>query len=345
MMHSLSRGAALLTALWAFAMPAAAQQATVADLAVPEGAVPVRLVGYGLVVGLDGTGDRALGSTGARHTVQSIVNLLRNFDIEVPGEMLRTRNVAAVLVTAELSPWLRAGGGFDVNVSSIGDATSLRGGVLWATPLVAGPGGTAYATAQGPLSVSAGMTVSSYGRNENTARIANGGLMRLDLPRVDFASSSRLLLKEPNLDTAVRVATAVNAAGTGATARVEDPGSITLELPANDAGPAAAIAAVLATPVDAPARPRVLIDVRDGTVVAGGSIAIGDAVVSHGTITLTVGDAADAMSAGEVRMPRGTTVQDVASSLHAIGATAPVLAAIFEGLVSAGALRAELVMR
>lgn len=345
MTHILTRAAALLTLACAIATPAAAQQATVSDLAVPEGAVPVRLVGYGLVVGLDGTGDRALGSTGARHTVQSIVNLLRNFDIEVPAEMLRTRNVAAVLVTAELSPWLRAGGTFDVNVSSIGDATSLRGGVLWATPLVAGPGGPAYATAQGPLSISAGMTVSAHMRNENTARIPNGGLMRLDLPRADFASSSRLLLKEPNLDTAVRIATAVNAAGTGATARVEDPGSIVLELPANDAGPAAAIAAVLATPVEAPARPRVLIDVRDGTVVAGGSIAVGDAVVSHGAITLAVGDPADGVSAGEVRMPRGATVQDVASSLHAIGATAPVIAAIFEGLVSAGALRAELIVR
>src|SRR5690606_5932527 len=186
MTHILTRAAALLTLACAIATPAAAQQATVSDLAVPEGAVPVRLVGYGLVVGLDGTGDRALGSTGARHTVQSIVNLLRNFDIEVPAEMLRTRNVAAVLVTAELSPWLRAGGTFDVNVSSIGDATSLRGGVLWATPLVAGPGGPAYATAQGPLSISAGMTVSAHMRNENTARIPNGGLMRLDLPRADF---------------------------------------------------------------------------------------------------------------------------------------------------------------
>jgi len=337
--------AAAVAALLLSPAATSAQQARVSDLVVADGSVPVRLVGYGLVVGLDGSGDRALGSTGSRQTVQSVVNLLRNFDIDVPAEMLRTRNVAAVLVTAELSPYLRPGGRFDVHVSSMGDASSLSGGVLWATPLVAGPGGPAFATAQGPVSVSSANLVRTRSANENSGRIAAGGILAVDLPRGDFAASSRLMLREPNLDTALRIANAVNAAAGADIARADDPGAITLQLPANPAGPAAAMAAVMATVVDAPTTPRILIDSRDGTVVAGGDIAIGDAVVSHGTVTLTIGDAGGEGMPGGVRIERGASVQDVAAALHGIGATAPIIAAMFEGLVAAGALRAELVLR
>ena len=129
--------AALLGSLALGAPMAQAQDAKIRDLTISEGAAPIRLVGYGLAVGLDGTGDRDGGSRGAGMTVQSVANLLRNFNVEVPAEVLRMRNVAAVLVTAEVSPYLRSGGRFDVHVSSLGDARSLRGGVLWMTPLVA----------------------------------------------------------------------------------------------------------------------------------------------------------------------------------------------------------------
>ena len=111
------------------------------DLTSPEGALPVRLVGYGLAVGLDNTGDRAIGGQSAGPTVQSVINILRRFNIEVPADLIRMRNVAAVLVTAEVSPYLRPGGRFEVQVSSIGDARSLRGGTLFMTPLVADPNG------------------------------------------------------------------------------------------------------------------------------------------------------------------------------------------------------------
>ena len=125
-------------ALMTLVADADAQTTRVRDLTVQGGDVPVRLVGYGLVSGLDGSGDRVSGTSTAGHTVRSIANLLRRFNVEVPENMLRTRNVAAVLVTSEVSPYLRPGGRFDVHVSSIGDATSLRGGVLWITPLQAG---------------------------------------------------------------------------------------------------------------------------------------------------------------------------------------------------------------
>src|SRR5690606_747128 len=130
--------------------------------------------------------------------------------------------------TAELSPYLRPGGRFDVHVSSMGDASSLSGGVLWATPLVAGPGGPAFATAQGPVSVSSANLVRTRSANENSGRIAAGGILAVDLPRGDFAASSRLMLREPNLDTALRIANAVNAAAGADIARADDPGAITL---------------------------------------------------------------------------------------------------------------------
>ncbi len=181
------------------------------DLTTPEGALPVRLVGYGLVVGLDGTGDRAIGGQSAGQTVQSVINILRRFNVEVPADLLRMRNVAAVLVTAEVSPYLRSSGRFEVQVSSMGDARSLKGGVLYMTPLVADPNGPALATAQGPLMVSEGGATTRYGSTiETSARIPTGGILEADLPRPTIAATSRLLLREPDLGTATRIATAIN---------------------------------------------------------------------------------------------------------------------------------------
>jgi flagellar P-ring protein precursor FlgI len=326
-----------------------AQEVRIGDLTGTDADVPVRIVGYGLVTGLDGTGDRAIGGFGARHTVQSIANLLRNFDVEVPPEVLRTRNVAAVLVTAETSPYLRAGGRFDVNVSSIGDAVSLRGGVLWMTPLVFEAGGQPVATAQGALMISEGRA----GRNEYTvetsARISSGGLLLGDLPRASFAGASRLVLREPNLGTAIRIAEAINGALGDGAARVEDPGAIALTLPADaqTAGPAVTLARIADLRVQPDARAQLIVDARDGTVIAGGNLVIGRAVVSHGGLTLTVGasEGGAEPSPGEVRVAPGATVQDVAASLHAVGAPPQTIAAVFDALRTVGALTAEVTVR
>ncbi|MEP7347462.1 MAG: flagellar basal body P-ring protein FlgI, partial [Gemmatimonadaceae bacterium] len=144
-------GAVATAFLIALILPAPAalraQGVPIHDLIIDNQSVPVRLVGYGLVTGLSGTGDQTSTGRSGGHTVQSVANLLRRFDITVPPELLRTRNVAAVLVTAEVSPFLRAGGRFEVQVASVGDARSLRGGVLWMTPLIADAGGTPMATA------------------------------------------------------------------------------------------------------------------------------------------------------------------------------------------------------
>lgn len=327
-------------------VPADAQEIRIRDLTIQESAVPVRLMGYGIVVGLDGTGDRATGGRGAGHTVQSVANLLRRFDVEVPAEMMRTRNVAAVLVTAEVSPYLRAGGRFEVHVSSLGDARSVRGGVLWMTPLVADVGGDPVASAQGPMLLSdGGMGRGSY-VVETTARLPAGGILERPLPAPAFASSSRLLLREPDLATAAAVANLINAQVGGGTAAVEDPGSIALNLPDDLAARSAALVQIGELGLARPDRPRLIVDSRDGTVVVGGTVQVGPAVVSHGALTLAIGGAAGGdQQFGDVRMPAGATAQDVASALQAVQTPPVEIAAIFEALREVGALGVEVVVR
>jgi len=343
--RALRLAACIAIVLAARATRTSAQTVRIGDVAIPDANVPVRIMGYGLVVGLDGTGDRAIGSFGARHTVQSVVNLLRNFGVEVPPEVLRTRNVAAVLVTAEASPFLRPGGRFDVSVASIGDAASLRGGVLWSTPLVQDPDSPPVATAQGPLLLSDGQLARGMYTVETTARIPEGGLLLDELPR--FATpGSRLLLRQPNIATAMRIADAINASVGEGSARVEDPGAVTLTLADTTGGAAVALGRITELTIDRVSAARVIVDTRDGTVVVGGEVTVGPGVVSHAGLTLTVGATrTDQPVAGEVRIASGASVQDIAGALHAVGAAPGAIAAIFESLHRVGALAAEVTVR
>jgi flagellar P-ring protein precursor FlgI len=330
------------------AMPARAQDVRVRDLVMIDAAPPVRLMGYGLVTGLNGTGDRVTGTFGSRQTVQSIVNLLRRFDVEVPPEVLRTRNVAAVLVTAEVSPYLRAGGHFEVRVSSLGDAQSLRGGVLWMTPLVADAGGKPLAGAQGALVMSISAGRGGPAPVFNTGRIPDGGLLEADLPRPQFASSNMLLLRDPDVATASRIVAAIDSAlGGRGQASVEDPGAIKLALKDTSAGLASTLSRIRDLHVKPARAARIVIDGRAGTVVAGGDLLVGEAVVSHGGITLSIGGASADTSTtrGDVRMPAGASVQRIASALQAMQATSSEVAAMFEALREVGAIAAEVVVR
>ncbi|MBI3789589.1 MAG: flagellar basal body P-ring protein FlgI, partial [Gemmatimonadetes bacterium] len=300
-------GAAVLASLAALlvASPAKAQEARIRDLVLTDVATPVRLMGYGLVTGLSGTGDRVTGLTGSRQTVQSVVNLLRRFDIEVPAEMLRTRNVAAVLVTAEVSPYLRPGGRFEVRVSSIGDAQSLHGGVLWMTPLVAEAGGRPLAGAQGALVTAADRMSRISSNGPTTARLPDGGVLELDLPRPPGTAQTRLLLREPDILVATRIAAVVDSlAGGPGNAEVEDPGSVRLILKDTANSLAATVAKVREFRIKLPRSNKVIIDGRDGSVVAGGELEVGPAVVSHAGITLSIGAPADTPATrGDVRLP------------------------------------------
>jgi flagellar P-ring protein FlgI len=344
------RGLALL-ALLAITPLGLVAQTTVGALTLRDGEVPVRVVGYGLVVGLDGTGDRSFGSlAGSVQTVRSVTNLLRRFNVEIPPERLRLRNVAAVLVTAEVSPFLRPGARFEVQVASVGDATSLRGGVLWMTPLLAAPNAPPVATAQGPLPVVATDERQRFGsRGAASGRIAEGGLLEVALPAITAAANPRLILRSPDLGVAARVAEAINAALGEGTARVEDPGAIALSPPASATDNLPVFMAALDTlPVTITSPARIIIDGRSGTVVAGGNVTVGNAVVSLEGLTLRIGaapvDGAPDVP-GLVTLAAGTTVQDIAAGLRAVGAPARDVVAVFDGLRAAGAVTAELVIR
>jgi flagellar P-ring protein precursor FlgI len=310
-------------------------------------------MGYGLVVGLDGSGDRVIGGFSSGHTVRSVANLLRRFDVEVPEQLLRTRNVAAVLVTAEVSPYLRPGGRFEIHVSSVGDAVSLRGGVLWMTPLVPDLGALPVGTAQGALLISEGADGprGDYYVVETTARIPDGGVLEQPLPTPDFAQSSTLYLRNPNLLNATRIAEAINTTLGEGTAQVVDPGAVALDFTGEAADNRALTLAQIGELSVAPDRvAQVIIDGRSGTVVAGGSLEVGEAVVSHGSMTLSVGgtpldDQGGMAIPGDVRMAPGVSVQDVAAALHAVAAPPSAIGAIFSSLRDVGAIRAKVVVR
>ena len=344
------------------AFQAGAQSARIRDITIADGSMPVRLLGYGIVVGLDGTGDRGVGGRQGGQTVQSVANLLRRFDIQIPAEVLRTRNAAAVLVTAEVSPYLRPGGKFDITISSLGDARSLRGGTLWMTPLVTDAGAAAVGTAQGSLMMSDGNINSrDFNTVETSGRIPSGGLLEGSVTTASFANSSRLLLKDPDIGTATKIVAAINQAIGANTAKVEDPGSIELTLPATGER-AATIVKIQDLKVIPDRANRLVIDGRDGTVVAGGDITVGEAVVSHGGVTLTIGGPAGAATASAspappgpngpggggsqaVRVATGASVQAVASALQAVQTSPSEIAAIFESLREIGALSAEVTIR
>ncbi len=341
-----SRAAAIVTLVVTRA--AFAQDVRVRDLVLTDAAPPVRLMGYGIVTGLNGTGDRVSGTSGSGETVQSIVNLLRRFNISVPPALLRTRNVAAVLVTSEVSTYLRPGGRFEVAVSSLGDAQSLRGGVLWMTPLVADAGGPALAGAQGPIVVSSASTNKSFNTVvTTTGTIPNGGVLEGNLPRPQLAASNLLLLREPDITTASRIAAAIDSVlGGKGLAVVQDPGAVKLALKDTTGGLAPALAAIREIRVRPTRVSRIVVDSRDGTIVAGGDLLVGEAVVSHGGITISIGAKADSTAVpGDVRAVAGATVQTIGAALHAAQASATDIASIFEALRAVGAISAEIVVR
>jgi flagellar P-ring protein FlgI len=338
-----------LLALFSGAAPAApSSEARVGDLTIRQGDVPRRVAGYGLVVGLDGSGDRSFGlASSGSPTVRSVINLLQRFGVEVPVDHLRLRNVAAVLVSGEISPYLHAGGRFEVQVSALGDATSLRGGTLWITPMVTDPGAPPIATAQGPLYVETDTAARSYyAFGGNSGRIPQGGVLEIE-PEAPALLASRLYLRSPDLRTASRIAESINSGFGQGVAKAEDPGVVALTPPADKGADLAAFLAAVDTLLvsfDGPA--RIIISSREGTVVAGGDVRVGAATISHHGITLQIGPPQEAAPPeGLVRVDARASVQDVAAGLQAAGAKPDEVVAIFEGLQAAGALNAQVVIR
>jgi flagellar P-ring protein FlgI len=212
------------------------------------------------------------------------------------------------------------------------------------TPLQADISSAPVATAQGPV-----LMADMGGKTgvENSSRIPQGGLLEIDLPRPQFAQSDRLMLRDPDVTMATRIANAINKEIGDGAAEVEDPGSIKLSFKGNKDGVATTLARIQDLRVQPQRVARLIIDSRDGTIIAGGDLTVGEATVSHGGITITVGSATDTTAAppGSLKMPSGTPVTRIASALHAVQAPPAEVAAIFESLRAIGAIAAEVIIR
>lgn len=340
------------------------------DLVVLEGAAPLQLTGYGLVVGLNRTGDRARGRRSAPYTVQSVANMLRQFGIAVDPAYLSSRNVAAVMVTADMNPFTGPGGRLDVTVSAMGDARSLSGGVLLQTPLLDPLTKQVYAQAQGPLATG-GASASGGGASvrvnaTNTGRIPNGAVVRTMFAPAVGTDEVTLVLRRPDFTNAVRIAETVNEAY-GNVATAEHAGQVRVRVPAGINGAAALMAQLedMTIAVDVPA--RVVVNERTGTIVAGGEVGISQVMVTYGslivsteetpvvsqpnplangeTVTGVEGRAAiDQETTRSVVLPTNTNVNELAAALNELGLTARDVIAIFQAIDRAGALQGELVI-
>lgn len=343
----------------------AARQVRIRDIATIEGIRDNPLIGYGLVVGLNGTGDRQQ----TVFTTQMLANIMQKMGTQVPSTM-RVNNVAAVFVTASLPPFARPGTAIDVTVSSVGDAKSLEGGTLLLAPLRASSGDV-YATAQGPLSIggySAGPGGNSKQVNHPTVgRIPNGAIVEKDnsiqlaaLPRIS------LLLREADFTTAEHVVEAVNHDLGRAVAHAVDSRRIELATFDSNLGPITALLARvqgLAVTVEAPA--RVVVNERTGTIVLGQQVRLGAVSILHGNLTIEIAtrfevSQPNAFAQGETKVvPRqsvqavesparrielteGATVQQLLDGLQTIGATSRDVISILQAIKAAGGMQAEL---
>jgi len=361
----------LLVASLLVVLPVTAKTTAVArlkDVATLRGIPSEPLIGYGLVVGLNKTGDR-------RQTIfpaQTLAAMLERFGVAAPGATMKIENVAAVMVTAELGPFIQAGGRLDVLASSVGDARSLQGGTLLPTPLHR-TDGTVVALAQGPLSLGgfgAGNEGASVAVNHLTVgRVPNGGLVQVSrqtalpaLERIAFA------LRDPDFVSATHVAEAINAELGSNSAVVEDAGTVTVTVPAASRTALAAFVArlePLSVTVDQTA--RVVINERTGTVVLGGDVRLGPAAVAHGSLSVHINTELQVSqplpySRGEtaivpqsevkveerdmklIELQAGTTLAEVVRALNDLGATPRDIIAIMQALKASGALLAEIVI-
>ena len=353
-------------------LAAAAEGATrIKDIAYVQGVRGQQLIGYGLVVGLNGTGD----TYRSTFTVQSVTSMLKRFGITVPQEDLRLRNAAAVMVTATVPGFAKEGGVCDVVVSSLGDATSLQGGTLLLTP-ASGSDGVVYAMAQGPISVG-GTSVRSngneYRRNHTAAgRIPGGAILERSVP-TNFGSDSTVsvVLTQADFTTATRIAEAVNGAFGAQTASAEDGSTVAIRIPADFQGGGRLvefISTVELLEVTPDFLARVVINERTGTIVVGARVTIMPVAISHGGLNIQI-ESTPVISQpspfayrGETVMTRMTTVwmgedstsvvaleesasvQDVARALNSLRVSPRDIIAIFQALKEAGALKADLVI-
>jgi flagellar P-ring protein precursor FlgI len=350
-----------------------AQAVRIKDIAQVEGFRSNQLFGYGLVIGLEGTGDRQ----NTEFTVQALTNLLQDYHIRVNPNDVRVKNVAAVMVTAEIPPYAQPGTHLDALASSLGDAQSLSGGTLLLTPLK-GPDGQIYAVAQGPISLGGGFSANGVGarvtkNHQTVARVTGGALLERPVPTEALAEDGvlRINLKQPDFTTAQRIAEAINTALPQTVAQPRSPGVVAIALPAAlRADPVAFVASLESLEVSPDVAARVVVNERTGTVIMGQNVQLAPVAIAHGGLhitiktdlgvsqpqpfsngqTVVVPDTAivieepKARQLVEVPGGQGVSLKELVLALNSLGITPRDLIAVFEALKEAGALQAELVI-
>ncbi len=360
--------ALLIAALVALPHHAAASSARIKDVVDVEGVRDNMLIGYGLVVGLNGTGDSLNNSP---FTEQSLVGMLERMGVNTRGTNLRTKNVAAVMVTATLPPYAAQGTRIDVTVSAMGDSKSLLGGTLLVTPLL-GADGEVYAVGQGPIAVS-GFSAQGQGasvtRGVPTAgRISSGAIVERE---IQFSLAElpvlRLSLRNPDFTTAQRVATAINMQLRGNRAQATDPSSVLLTVPEARRGDIVGLITEIEQLRITPDQvARVVVDEKSGVIVMGENVRISTVAIAQGNLTIRVTETPQVSQPGPFSqgqtavVPRtdiqvddqsnnrlavmnsGVTLQELVQSLNALGVGPRDMIAILQSIKAAGALQAEI---
>ncbi len=334
------------------------------DITDVEGARGNQLTGIGLVTGLNGTGDNS------QMAVQMMRNVMRNFGVTLDARSVRTRNIAVVALTANLPPYARPGQNIDVGVSTMGNASSLSGGTLMQSPLRAADG-KVYAVAQGPVMVGGGSAQGAAAtRTQNiptAGRIPGGATVEREVPS-DFSMGGQVafLLREPDFNTAQRIADAINRMF-GVVAYAVDAGRVEVNLPGQYVqAPTAFLAYAGGLEIEPDTAAKVAVNERTGTVVMGGNVRISAVGVAHGNLVVTVGESAavvqpESLSGGAtvitprtditadeeggamIAMPATTTVRDMVRVLNSLGAKPRDIIEILQAISKAGALHGELV--
>ncbi len=346
-----------------------AKTSRIKDIVDIEGVRDNQLVGYGLVVGLNGTGD---GLNNSPFTEQSLIAMLERLGVNIRGQNLNTGNVAAVMVTATLPPFTNQGSKIDVNISAFGDASSLQGGTLLVTPLVAADG-EVYAVAQGEVNI-AGFSVegeaASITQNIPTAgRIPNGGTVEREINfKLEELQQVRLALKNPDFTTSRRIAQAINGYTNGTLAKAENSASVVLRRPNTYDGTIVdLITDIEQLPVQPDQPARVVISERSGVIVMGADVRVSSVAIAQGNLTLKINETPQVSQAnpfadqGEtVIVPRtdvdvnsgddvkltvldtGVTLQELVTGLNKLGIKPRDVITILQAIKAAGALQAEI---
>jgi flagellar P-ring protein precursor FlgI len=351
--------------LFLIASLASGETARLKDLISLEGVRDNQLLGYGLVVGLAGTGDKQL----TLFSTQSLTNMLKRMGVTVDPTQMQVRNMAAVMVSANLPPFAQPGTRIDATVSAIGDAKTLQGGVLLMTPLRAADG-QVYAVAQGPV-VTGGFVAGRGGATQTVnhptvGRSPEGAIVEKAPPSVAPSAHFHLQLREADFINAARIAEVLNKHFAGKVARAETPALISVEIPSSyTASPVEFVAELQEISMEADRPARVVINERTGTIVIGKDVRISPVSIMHGTLTVEVRPKLDVFQppplsggktvalpdaavttkeqkASNIVLDKGATIEDLVRALQGIGSTPRDVIAILQNLRAAGALDAAI---